>query len=249
MGETGALDSTTIVTPPARSSTGELKAADQPPELHRHEAAPPLVELVTYLLALVGAIAMGLGITEYFSDRPYVFGYLIAYAGFRTADVLIRPQSYRASEPYRPWFGSLGQLPWLVLFALPPFERTYLYGGEGPNWLGAIGLLIALAGLWIALLARLQQMRLTRHGSDSRAVIRRGLYRKIRHPIYAGMLLAMAAWPLEYGAPIAELITLAVGMVALRRRIEREESMLLARDGEEYAAYMKETDRLIPGVY
>src|SRR5512137_2227272 len=47
-------------------------------------------ELIVFLVAVVGAVALGLGISQYFSEHPYTLAYLIAYAGFRFADVLVR---------------------------------------------------------------------------------------------------------------------------------------------------------------
>jgi len=34
-------------------------------------------------------------------------------------------------------------------------------------------------------------------------MVRRGFYRFIRHPVYAGVYLALIAWPIAYGAPIS----------------------------------------------
>ena len=65
-------------------------------------------------------------------------------------------------------------------------------------------------------------------------LVRRGFYRFIRHPVYAGIYLALIAWPIAYGAPIsAVLAVIIVGMV-MNHLIKREEEQLIERYGEEY---------------
>lgn len=236
------------------------------PEPARQEAAEPAagaatgarqaallasVELTTFLLALVGALALGLGITEYLSDRPYVFGYLIAYAGFCLANLLIGEPYDSLTDCFRPWPRAWGQLPLLLFFAAPPFERTYIYGGDSPEWLAATGLVIELTGLWLALTARIQLGRFAESTEQAQAAtfIRSGLYRYLRHPIYAGTFLILLAWPLEYTAPLTGIATLAGGALLVHRRIEKEEAMMIEQFGEQYVAYLRETARMLPRLY
>jgi protein-S-isoprenylcysteine O-methyltransferase Ste14 len=237
----------------AAAVTGEPAAAsglDLTPA--QRDLMPRLIELVTFILAMVGAIALGLGITDYLSERPYVYGYLLAYAGFRIADAMVRPAGRTDMEAYAPSYQRYGDLPLLLFFAAAPFERTYIYGGDSPRWLGALGLLIELVGLWIALGARIQLDRFIasdRARDGDLAFVSTGFYRYIRHPVYAGTFLALLAWPLEYGAPIVWILTLIAGANVIHRRIDFEEGLLLERFGPDYAAYIQATDRLIPSVY
>ena len=57
-------------------------------------------EQTIYLLAVIGAVAIGLGILDYFGQHQYVGAYLIAYIGFRYADDrrLLAHQKYKS--PY-----------------------------------------------------------------------------------------------------------------------------------------------------
>jgi protein-S-isoprenylcysteine O-methyltransferase Ste14 len=209
------------------------------------------IELIISLVAVIGALALGLGITSYLRDHPYVFAYLVAYAGFRFADLLVRPPyDARVDRDYR-WH-RLGELPRLLLFAAAPFERTYMYGVEPPVWISALGLFVELVGLWLALGARIQLGRFgTPHLSvqEGQLVVRSGFYRYIRHPIYAGVLLALLGWPLVYGAPIVAVGMIVVGILAVERRIRIEEAMLEEKFGDMYSAYIRKTDRLVPGVW
>jgi protein-S-isoprenylcysteine O-methyltransferase Ste14 len=244
-----------------QKGTGPLKPGTGPLRLHPRDIHLSLParnfllrggELFVFLVAVVGAVALGLGITEYFSEHVYIGAYLLAYIGFRCADLLVR-------EDYGPDPASdaltrriFDQLPLLILFAIAPFERTYLYGGEPHKWMTALALLIELLGLWIALGARIQLGFFSwekREGMEERVLVRNGFYRFIRHPSWAGVFLALIAWPLAYNAPISLVLTVVVGVFVMRNLIEGEERELLERFPEAYAAYRKETDALIPNLW
>jgi protein-S-isoprenylcysteine O-methyltransferase Ste14 len=210
-----------------------------------------LAELALQLIAIIGAVAVGLGITAYFSAHRHVAAYLISYAAFRVADLLLRDQAALGLDSARFARRMLYELPLLVLFFGAPFERTYIYGGEAPRWSATLGLLIELAGIWLVLGARIQREYLApggNHGSH-RALIRSGLYRFIRHPIYTGEFLVTLGWPLEYQAPITLLLAATLGFAFVNRRIRRDETDMLAEHGDAYAEYMRVTDRMIPNLW
>jgi protein-S-isoprenylcysteine O-methyltransferase Ste14 len=258
MDEHGTVESQT---PPSKS-TGSLKAPTGSLEGKAEAALPPLsggafglrlAELATFLVAIIGAVALGLGITDYFAEHPYVSAYLAAYAGFRLADLLVgedcETTDTRVSATRLRRI--IDQLPLLAMFAGAPFERTYFYGGEAPSWLGALGLLLELVGLWLALGARIQLgfFSSDESGARRRRLVRSGFYRHIRHPICAGELLVLFAWSFEYGAPVVAILTLVIGWLEARRGIAAEEAAMLAQFGDEYAAYVRETDCLIPSLW
>lgn len=206
-----------------------------------------LAELAILFAAIVGAVALGLGIGDYLGEHPYVLGYLLAYAGFRVADALLRSDPGTVQEPDAPMRQWHSDLPVLLLFATAPFERTYIYGGEALDSVAAFGLLMELAGLWLVIGSRIQ----LRFGAarERDTVVRRGFYRYIRHPAITGTCLVLLAWPFEYSAPVVEVVTMIVLFAVARREIRSEESEMLARFGDEYESYRRETDRLIPNVW
>lgn len=209
-----------------------------------------LAELAVLLSAVVGAVALGLGITDYFRTHVYIAAYLVAYAGFRIADLLVREEQESARARRLVPQKILDQLPVLALFAAAPFERTYVYGGEAPPWAGALGLLLELLGLWLALGARIQLGFFTAgDAGQPRPLVRTGFYRYIRYPIYSGEFMVLVAWPFEYWAPAILVCALFVGWLVIRRRIQADEVVMVERFGEEYRAYMHETDRLIPNLW
>jgi protein-S-isoprenylcysteine O-methyltransferase Ste14 len=78
-------------------------------------------------------------------------------------------------------------------------------------------------------------------------LIRTGPYRFIRHPIYTGMLVAMAGTALAVGemrGVLAFLITLA----AFYQKARREERFLSQEFGERFEAHSKQTGMFLPKI-
>jgi protein-S-isoprenylcysteine O-methyltransferase Ste14 len=207
-------------------------------------------ETTIFLLAVVGAIALGLGITAYFGEHRYVLAYLAAYAGFCFSDLIVREDA--ADRPAHVELSRriAGQLPLLVTFAAAPFERTYVYGGAAPAFVSALGLLLELLGMWMALGARVQLGFFTAgRTAEHPVLVKRGFYRYIRHPIYAGTFLVTFGWTLIYGAPVTAILTVIIGAIFAQRRIKSEEAAMRARFGDEYDTYIRETDALVPAIW
>ena len=215
-----------------------------------HGLALRFAETAIFLVAVIGAIALGLGITAYFAEHVYVLAYLVAYAGFRFSDLIVREDA-EDSPPHQELSRRIVvQLPLLVTFAAAPFERTYVYGGAAPALASALGLLLELLGMWLALGARIQLGFFTSgRTAEHPMLVTRGFYHYLRHPIYAGTCLVTFGWTLIYGAPVTAILTLIIGGIFAQRRIKSEEAIMGARFGEEYAAYKRETDALIPAIW
>jgi protein-S-isoprenylcysteine O-methyltransferase Ste14 len=75
-----------------------------------------------------------------------------------------------------------------------------------------------------------------------------GLYRRIRHPSYAGMLLYMAGYVLVFRCWLG-LLLVAGTLAVLLARMNAEEALLESEFGEEYASYRRRTWRLVPWVF
>ena len=223
------------------------------PAAHPHfirSLALRLVEEVIFLAAVVGAVAMGLGITSYFTEHRYVLAYLAAYAGFQFADLIVREDA-EDRPAHQELSRRIGvQLPLLLTFAAAPFERTYVYGGSAPAFVSALGLLLALWGMWLALGARIQLGFFTSgRTAEHPVLVKSGFFRHVRHPIYAGTYLVTFGWPLIYGAPVTAIVTIVVGAILAYRQMKPEEAAMRAQFGEEYDAYIRETDALIPTLW
>ncbi len=75
-----------------------------------------------------------------------------------------------------------------------------------------------------------------------------GLYRFIRHPSYAGLLLSIAGYVLVFRCWLGLLLVAAM-LAVLVARMDAEEALLEGEFGEEYTSYKRRTWRLVPWVY
>jgi protein-S-isoprenylcysteine O-methyltransferase Ste14 len=115
-----------------------------------------------------------------------------------------------------------------------------------------VGALLYLLSLW---LFRRSHKDLGRQWSasleirESHQIVRAGVYRRIRHPMYASFWL----WALAQAFLLPNAVAALSGLVAIAilffTRIDYEERMLTDAFGDDYRAYMRETKRIIPGIY
>lgn len=113
-------------------------------------------------------------------------------------------------------------------------------------WLGAA---VLVAALW---LFRRSHADLGRNWSvtlklrTEHAVVRTGVYRLVRHPMYSSFLLLGLAQALLLANWLVDAAGLAGAVVLVVCRMAREEAMMLDSFGGDYRAYMESTKRIIP---
>jgi len=127
----------------------------------------------------------------------------------------------------------------------------------GANWSGAPRFAAALAGAVLILgsgaLAFLGIRDLGGALSplprpmDGAGLVAHGVYRRLRHPIYAGVMLAGLGWSLLTASWVALALSLALA-VLLDLKARREE-VWLHQHYSDYADYAAHTRRFLPGVY
>lgn len=84
---------------------------------------------------------------------------------------------------------------------------------------------------------------------ERHSLVTAGVYRYIRHPMYASFWLwALAQVLLIPNVIVGPASLVSVGLLYLRRS-GREERMMMDEFGEEYRAYASRTARLIPGIF
>jgi len=76
-----------------------------------------------------------------------------------------------------------------------------------------------------------------------------GVYRQIRHPMYASIFLYAVAQTFLVPNWIAGPACLVTFTVLFILRVGREEQMMLEKFGDEYRAYAQRTKRLVPHVW
>ena len=78
-------------------------------------------------------------------------------------------------------------------------------------------------------------------------LVESGAYRRIRHPIYSGLILAAIGWGLVAGSILAIAVA-GLLMLLFAGKAHREEAWLVGIHPE-YRAYQERTKRLIPWIY
>ena len=76
---------------------------------------------------------------------------------------------------------------------------------------------------------------------------RQGVYQFMRHPVYAGLMIAVAGWSLWW-LSWPGIASLAITALFFDRKAAREERWLRSQYGD-YAAYARKVKRFLPGIY
>jgi len=122
-----------------------------------------------------------------------------------------------------------------------------------PHALGLdlLGLALQLAGLGFTVWARQVlgknwSARITT--ADTQALIATGPYRRVRHPIYTGVLTALAGTAVMLGT-VRGFAAVALATVAFSLKIRREEAALRGRFGDAYVAYAQAVPAVWPHLF
>ena len=115
-------------------------------------------------------------------------------------------------------------------------------------WLRTSGIVLTFAGAGIAIWARYSlgqywSARVTLKVDHQ--LIRSGPYALVRHPLYSGLLLAMAGSALVAGEWRA-VVGLLLGLMEFSRKAEKEEALLVSEFGDQYQEFRKRTGFLAP---
>jgi protein-S-isoprenylcysteine O-methyltransferase Ste14 len=108
-------------------------------------------------------------------------------------------------------------------------------------------ILLIIAGTTFATCAVLALARSISIMPEARALVTRGPYSIIRHPLYLGEMVATTGLALQYLMPWA-LVVLGLHCFFQFERMRNEERVLVEAFPE-YKAYMAQTARLLPGIY
>jgi protein-S-isoprenylcysteine O-methyltransferase Ste14 len=141
----------------------------------------------------------------------------------------------------------LGTLFIPVLYIIEPVFGFADY--NRPFWVGWTGIVVLSFSVWIFWRSHVdlgKSWSPTLQIMEDHQLKTHGVYRYIRHPMYASMWLLAIAQGLLLQNWIAGLSGLAGFFPLYVLRVPREERMMLEHFGEEYNKYMKSTGRIIP---
>ena len=135
----------------------------------------------------------------------------------------------------------------LAATALGTFSTLFVVPIQSGNVPSAVTVTIQLVGLVMATVAMGSLRRSFGLAPANRGVKTSGMYRYVRHPLYAAYLVTFSGYVLAYPAP-RNMIVLACAIAGQVLRMHLEERLLL-RD-QQYVDYAARTRfRIVPGLY
>jgi len=140
----------------------------------------------------------------------------------------------------------------VLLLAVPKLPFGSLSGRMLPatRLVFVVGLALVVVGLSFTIWARVylgQNWSGIVTLKEDHELVRGGPYRWVRHPIYSGLLLAIAGSAVARGE-WRGILALVIAFAALWRKLRLEERWLGEAFGNEYAKYRAEVAALIPFV-
>ncbi len=127
----------------------------------------------------------------------------------------------------------------------------------GPDWFGpwrvggiALGAAAMAAGGWLAVRGVFDlggSLTVFPRPRPDAALVRHGAYRRVRHPIYGGLILGAAGWGLAVASWPA--LAGAIAMALFFDLKSRREEVWLVERFADYPAYRERTTRLLPWIY
>jgi protein-S-isoprenylcysteine O-methyltransferase Ste14 len=151
----------------------------------------------------------------------------------------------------------LGQTLVLAVAALLLSRMKWDFGALGSRFVprssafGYAGLALTAAGIALAIWSRIY---LGRNWSarvtvkQDHELMRSGPYSIVRHPIYSGLLVALAGTTLDVGE-VHTLVGFLLVIVGLKMKANLEEQFMREEFGEAYARYQREVKSMIPFVW
>ncbi len=135
-----------------------------------------------------------------------------------------------------------------IFFGMSDIGRIHGYREE-IYITGIILLCLGMGFRWISIVQLKQYFTVDVAISEDHQLIQKGLYRRVRHPAYAGGLLSFLGLGLALDNWLSLLIIFLPIFITFLYRIAVEEAALQSSFGPQYQAYRKKTKKLIPGLF
>ena len=132
---------------------------------------------------------------------------------------------------------------WLGAVSLPQLSFLFPFRVALGGMFGLLGFIICSLGLLEFSRAK-TTVNPTRPGTSS-SLVKAGIYRHTRNPMYLGFLLMLAAWATVMGNVVSFLVLPAFVLYLKRFQIEPEERALASIFGDEFRAYCSGVRRWI----
>lgn len=189
------------------------------------------------------------------TKNPYDWFHLAEYAWiFFLVYWLVSAWRLKAVKRREPYGERFIQIIFMATVYVLMFDELLGRGWWGTRFLvgsaamGAIGVAVTWAGIAMAVWARRHlgknwsAMVTVKEGHE---LICTGPYRRIRHPIYTGMLLALAGTTVALGE-YRGLISLGLALTILSVKAKKEERFLRQEFGEKFNEHAQHTGMFLP---
>ena len=161
----------------------------------------------------------------------------------------------RSAQEYSRDKGSQWLL-WIVIFLSLAAGIPVAFSGYGhlrccPRTLSLVGIFLIVVGILVKTMAiaTLKNYFTTNVALlPGHKLIKKGLYRYVRHPAYAGSIISFLGLGLGFSNWITLLIISFPVTLSFLHRIKIEESALVEKFGQEYEEYRKRTRALLPWI-
>jgi protein-S-isoprenylcysteine O-methyltransferase Ste14 len=190
------------------------------------------------------------------------FGEALFLVGIASTIIIRAPHGGRSSkvavvESRRgPLEIALLALMWItgVILPLVAIFTPFLSFADYPLHPGAfaMGTVVLSLGIWLFYRSHADLGRnwsISLEIREDHQLVRSGVYRHIRHPMYTAIFLTALAQALLLSNWLAGPSCFLAFLVMFALRIGREETMMLNKFGEAYGDYMNRTKRLIPHLW
>jgi protein-S-isoprenylcysteine O-methyltransferase Ste14 len=208
------------------------------------------LNVLLFLLLMV----MGWGSWQGFFSHPVRVGVVAINLGMITVMTFATSGRSRGLRDARDWRGFFPALVFHSLFtawAMPYMDARDLWilpGGDVTRWSGLV-LLAAGAMLRLLSMATLKsRFSAAVAVQEGHSLQTTGLYARIRHPSYLGILLMDLGFAGVFRSALGlALMPLAIWMFV--KRMDVEERFMIDQFGDQYRNYMRRTSRLLPRIH
>jgi protein-S-isoprenylcysteine O-methyltransferase Ste14 len=247
------MEATVMANETTTAVTGARENASDTMGSNRPNGATILLVLIS-IVVFMGIVVWAYGDAPRFFQHPARVGMVVA-TGLMSILALFSPSSGLSSGE-REDRGNRWVVPALLVLSLlltwlPPYlDGRDLWTLHQPI-IPYIGLILYVLGGMLrlapvfALGRRFSGLVAIQHGHRLKTD---GLYRVIRHPSYAGLLVLVTGFVLIFRCWIGLFIVAGIFAILLAR-IKAEEALLASTFGEQYEAYRRRTWRLVPWFY
>ena len=145
-----------------------------------------------------------------------------------------------------------GSLIFLWLMITLGFTFGFILSRQVNDFWAGFGFSLIISGLiirWIAIIQLGNSFTVDVAITDTAYLKTDGIYKKVRHPSYSGMLLVMTGFAATMNSLLSFLVFVVPVFIAVIYRISIEEKLLMKEFGDSFILYKTYTKKLIPGIY